>query len=337
MDYLSNSYFLHLISKLPHRIILYRVSSAVLSLIPTPFQPSLPPKMPTDFTLPTATFTTSDGATLSYIHHSTSPTHPHLVLLPGWSQSAALFSAQLSHFSLTHTVTALDHRSHGASPPVPHGARISRLAADLHELLLHLEIKDVTLLGHSMGCSVIWSYIDLFGQSALKALILVDEPACLTADPTLPAPALLAAKKAGALLTPDGSYQLAAGLRGEKPEETLVPFMRGIFSPGIEEERFRYAVQQARRTDAGFAARLLVDHVNEDWRDVVGRIEVPTLVVGGEGSLVGRGAVEDLVGRVKGGKLRVFGVEEKGSHFMFWENPEVINAVVEEFLDDVEG
>ncbi len=38
-----------------------------------------------------------------------------------------------------------------------------------------LDLKDVTLLGWSMGASIIWSYIDLFGNEYLAKIILVDQ------------------------------------------------------------------------------------------------------------------------------------------------------------------
>ena len=64
---------------------------------------------------------------------------------------------------------------------------------DVHQLLEHLDLKDVVLLGWSMGCSVLWSYWDLFRSDRLSKLIMVDEPspvpgergATRTASPTM--------------------------------------------------------------------------------------------------------------------------------------------------------
>ena len=44
---------------------------------------------------------------------------------------------------------------------------------DVHQLLEHLDLKDVVLLGWSMGCSVLWSYWDLFRSDRLSKLIMV--------------------------------------------------------------------------------------------------------------------------------------------------------------------
>ena len=88
----------------------------------------------------------------------------------------------------------MDLRGHGESGKPSYGYRISRLAMDVKQLLDALELEDVTLLGWSMGCSVVWSYWDLFRGHRLSKLILVDEPPlCMinagttrTAFPTTP-------------------------------------------------------------------------------------------------------------------------------------------------------
>ena len=34
-------------------------------------------------------------------------------------------------------------------------------------------------MGHSMGCAVIWAYIDLYGQDHIEQLVLVDQAPCM--------------------------------------------------------------------------------------------------------------------------------------------------------------
>ena len=68
-------------------------------------------------------------------------------------------------------------RGHGESEKPEHGYRIARLAKDLHDALVALELHAVSLAGHSMGCTVIWSYWDQFGDDRLSRLILIDQPA----------------------------------------------------------------------------------------------------------------------------------------------------------------
>src|SRR5882757_5373019 len=111
------------------------------------------------------TFETSDGVALHYVEQGMGTP---LLLLHGWSQTSEQFSRQLDALSEEYRVIAYDQRGHGDSDRPDHGYRIHRLAADLRELLLGLDLEDVAILGHSMGCSVIWAYLDLYSPDRLS-------------------------------------------------------------------------------------------------------------------------------------------------------------------------
>ena len=135
---------------------------------------------PKESDLPRRAFVTSDGVQLSYIRQGSS--RP-IVLLHDWSQCAEEFKHQIGPLSAQYDVIAVDQRSHGESQKVSYGLKISRLAKDLFELLTKLDLNEVALLGHSMGSSVIWCYIDLFGSERLSKIVLVDQSPFLTSDP----------------------------------------------------------------------------------------------------------------------------------------------------------
>ena len=96
-------------------------------------------------------FTTNDGVKLHYLEAGSG--NP-LVMIPGWSQSAMEFKYQLTGLSDKYHVYALDMRGHGESAKPNHGYRIQRLSADVHDFLVANNLGEVTLAGHSMGCSV---------------------------------------------------------------------------------------------------------------------------------------------------------------------------------------
>lgn len=100
-------------------------------------------------------FKNGDGVDLSWLESGSGPT---LLMLPGWSQSAAMFREQFADLSDRFHCLAQDHRGHGERERPDHGYRISRLARDLREFIEHRELDDITLLGHSMGASVMWGY-----------------------------------------------------------------------------------------------------------------------------------------------------------------------------------
>src|ERR1700733_2455289 len=126
------------------------------------------------------TVVTGDGVALSY--GDIGKGQP-LVMIHGWSQTADQFRYQCDAFAAHARVVTYDQRGHGLSERPDHGYRIHRLAMDLREFLESLDMGNAILLGHSMGCSVIWAYLELFGENRLAKLILVDEPPCLTINP----------------------------------------------------------------------------------------------------------------------------------------------------------
>jgi pimeloyl-ACP methyl ester carboxylesterase len=79
---------------------------------------------------------------------------------------------------------------------------------------------------------------------------------------------------------------------------------------------------------------LLWDHCAQDWRDVLPRLDVPTLVIGCEGSHVDPASQRYIAEQVPGARLHVFPRDVASSHFPFLENPAAFDAVVDEFLPE---
>ena len=63
------------------------------------------------------------------------------------------------------------------------------------------------------------------------------------------------------------------------------------------------------------------------------RIDVPTLVIGCDGSHVAPSSQRYIAEQIPDAQLHVFPVEVASSHFPFLENPAAFNTVVEKFLD----
>jgi pimeloyl-ACP methyl ester carboxylesterase len=80
------------------------------------------------------------------------------------------------------------------------------------------------------------------------------------------------------------------------------------------------------------AAELMRNHASLDWRDVITKIRLPTLVIGAHASLAPATCMPWVASQIPGSRLEMFGAEEGGSHFMFVENPGRFNAVVLDFL-----
>ncbi|MFT4581288.1 MAG: non-heme chloroperoxidase [Gammaproteobacteria bacterium] len=256
-----------------------------------------------------------------------------LVLIPGWSQSAKFYSKQLEGLSDHYRVMAIDLRGHGASPKPEHGYRVARLARDVYEFLRDNDLHDVAIAGHSMGASVLWSYLEQYGSERLGKLIFIDQSPCLTNPGKMTDQEIL---EAGAVFTPESLYATAHRVANEQVA-ALAEFEPAFFSKELGADDIALYTSESLKMPGEYAARLLIDHGSQDWRDVIRHVipalKLPTLIVGGAlATIVPPQAMEWIAAQIPTSKLAIFSAEERGSHFMFWENPEKFNEVVRRFL-----
>ncbi len=271
-------------------------------------------------------FTTNDGTRLHYIEAGSGKP---LVMIPGWSQTAAQFRDQIAGLSDRYRVIAIDMRGHGESDKPDHGYRIQRLSADVHEFLTANRLTNVTLAGHSMGCSVIWGYWELYGKDRLAKLILIDQMPMITANPVW---SDKEKEDAGAILDKDSLYSVTNALAGPDGVKTTEGFITGMFTKQYPREEVAWVIEQNLKMPREYAARLLYDHATNDWRDVIPLINIPTLVVGAKTSLVVWKSQVWVGSQIPGSRVEIFEEDEGGNHFMFMENSEKFNRIVKEFM-----
>lgn len=268
-----------------------------------------------------------DGTQLSYLE---SGRGRPVVMIPGWSQSASMFTDQIIALSEDYRVIAVDMRGHGESDKPDHGYRIARLATDLHEFLNGLHLEDVTLAGHSMGCSVIWSHWDLYGKHRTHSMILIDQAPCTTFGTNWNNEQKA---EAGAIFSAQSLQETAEALAGPDGDKVTAGLINDMFfTKAYPAEKLEYALAQNLKFPREHAAALLVDHCMQDWRDTIPRITVPALVVGGEASFFNPRSQRWVASRIRRSKLEIFGANEGGSHFMFMENPAKFNRLALGFL-----
>jgi pimeloyl-ACP methyl ester carboxylesterase len=272
------------------------------------------------------TVSTSDGVKLQYLEAGSGKT---LVMIPGWSQTAEQFKHQLLGLSDRYRIIALDMRGHGESEKPDFGYKISRLAKDVYDVLVALNLDDVTLLGHSMGSSVMWCYWDLFGPERLSKLIFVDQMPFITANPIW---AEAEREASGAIFDPESLYSTINALAGPNGVETTKQFIGGMVTSAMNDEEKSWVIERNLRFPRIQAATLLYNHSTQDWRDVIPRINIPTLIVGGRVSLVPWKSQVWIHEQIPGSRLEIFEESEGGQHFMFMEGAEKFNRIVADFM-----
>lgn len=269
---------------------------------------------------------TGDGVHLNYTQSGPADGQK-ILFITGWRQAAAEWRKQVDFFvAAGFQVTTYDMRGHGESEKPDFGYRISRFAADLNDLLAQLHLKDLTIVGHSMGCSVIWALWDQYpdARKAIQHLVLADQASVMVRDPHWTD---AQAAEVSATFTPIAVYDLANDMGAQTP-----PLVRSMFTDSISESDYQWILSENEKMSDKNAAALLVDHAFRDWRDVLPRIDVSTLVIAGNASIFPPAGIEWVADQIPGAEHFTFSTEEKGSHFAFWENPDKFNAVVKDFI-----
>jgi len=288
----------------------------------------LPQKLSDFKDLQINSFTASDGARLSYWEAGKGDP---IVFVPGWSANGAEYINVLYLLSQHHHVYVLDPRNQGLSERVDCGTRISRLAADLKEFGEHLGLRKAVYCGWSMGASVVWSYIDLFGTRGIQKAIFVDEPVSIYSHA-------------------DWSEQerLDAGGMTTSPERMISAFTTGAATNSLVVDMKameRYLAKDSPyfvnsesfantfiKNDPKQSALVLFDHITNDWRDVIRhKINVPTAIFTGEYSnnLPSQRWMQKTI---PWAKLYVYSKAEQGDHFLMFKNPVKFTSDLRAFL-----
>lgn len=123
-------------------------------------------------------FKTKDDTQLHYSDWGTGQpllfVHALAMDLSFWDYTIPFFTAQ------GYRCIAYDQRGHGKSDEPGKGYDLDTLASDMHSLIKHLDLADVTLIGHSIGGMEIIRYHTLFAQEGLVSkLVFIGSPDCL--------------------------------------------------------------------------------------------------------------------------------------------------------------
>ena len=240
-----------------------------------------------------------------------------LVMLPGLGHAASLYKYQLEGLCDEFRVIALDPRGHGESDKPEGGYNYHTLAKDLDGFLHALDLNDVTILGHSGGCKIILTYLELYGDSQLRAIVFSDDSPCHLRDGIFSADQALAAIDA---------FQGADAIAFSKG------FSDQFLTDDAEESAKEAFYREGLKLPRPYLAKLFRWAAFGDWWDAYALVKVPTLVIGGRVSKVPVKIAQGIHEAVPGSSFVVFEADEGGGHAMFWEGPQKYNDSLRTFL-----
>ena len=94
-----------------------------------------------------------------------------VVLIHGWPLTLDSWKDQVAALSPHYRVITYDRRGFGASEKPAGGYDYDTMTADLHGLLTELDLRDVTLVGFSMGGGEVARYMSRFGADRIHSVV----------------------------------------------------------------------------------------------------------------------------------------------------------------------
>jgi 2-succinyl-6-hydroxy-2,4-cyclohexadiene-1-carboxylate synthase len=265
-----------------------------------------------------------DGAQLNVV---TAGSGPALVLLHGFTGSAAGWEPLAAEFAQHRQVVAIDLLGHGGSeaPPDPRRYGIAHCVEDVLGVLDGLRIRRTSVLGYSMGGRAALA-MAIAAPERLSGLILE------SASPGLRDPEVRMTRAAQ-------DAMLAAAIERDGIEAFVEQWERqplfATQSAVAEERRAALRAQRLQNSPVGLANSLrgFGQGVMMPLYDFLGEIDMPTLVIAGALDTKYCEVSREMSARIPGAWLKIV---EGAGHAVHLEQPDVFKGLVGDFLAAIE-
>jgi pimeloyl-ACP methyl ester carboxylesterase len=249
-----------------------------------------------------------------------------VVLIHGWPLSGQSWEKQTTALlAAGFRVITYDRRGFGLSDKPTSGYDYETFAADLHQLITKLDLRDVTLAGFSMGGGEVARYLGKYGSDRVKKAVFI------AAIP----PFLL--KTPDNRLGVDGS--VFEGIKQALVADRLAflaKFLANFYNVDVLGGKLisDQVVQANWNIAAGASPKGTLDCVSAwltDFRKDLAAINVPTLVVHGDADRIVplAASAKRVHEAVKGSRLVVL---EGAPHGLNWTHADQLNRALLDFL-----
>jgi len=201
-----------------------------------------------------------------------------VVLIHGWPLSGQSWHDQVGPLSQAgYRVVSYDRRGFGRSDKPSGGYEYDTLADDLEGVLTELDLRDVTLVGFSMGGGEVARYITRHGQDRLRSVVFAAaiQPYLAHTEDNPDGP-----------LTQELAGQMQTGLTEDR-DAFFDQFTMQFFSVDgelkVSEQQRQEAIALCHQSDQKAALGCMEAFGTTDFRGDLPNVTVPTLVIHGDG------------------------------------------------------
>ena len=255
-------------------------------------------------------------------HGSGSP----VVLIHGWPLSGASWEKQTAALlAAGHRVITYDRRGFGRSSKAGTGYDYDTFAADLDKVLTELDLREVSLVGFSMGSGEVTRYLGKHGSTRVHKAVLIG---------TL-GPYLVKAADNEAGVDASVFEGIKAAILADRPA-FLMEFLRNFYnydvtggklvSERVLEDNWNVAVGAS-----AIGTLKCVDCWIEDFRKDIPKNDVPTLILHGDADRI---LPPDATSRRQAKMIKnvTFVELPGGPHGVLWTHADQINHELVKFL-----
>jgi len=266
------------------------------------------------------------GHDLSYVESGSGPV---VLFIHGILGSQRQWEHLIDTMDDDHRVLLPDLFGHGESAKPFGDYSLSAHAAAMRDLLDHLAIERVTLVGHSLGGGIAMQFFYLFPER-VERLVLVSsgglgrEVNVLLRAATLPgATQVLGVIASAPVLAPVGALGRGASKLGWRPSADVGAVWRGFRSLGDRESRRAFLATTRAVIDIGGQSISAHDHLQ-------GSLPVPTMIVWGSNDrMIPASHALSVAEQLPDCRVEIF---EGAGHFPHLDDPDRFARVLRGFI-----
>ena len=251
------------------------------------------------------------GVRMHYAYKG-NPSGTPVIMLHGYTDSWFSFSTVLPLLNNKYRVYILDQRGHGDSDRPTGGYAMQQFAADVIAFMDAMNIKQATILGHSMG-SFVAQHVAALAPERVNKLVLEGSATTIRNNTVL-------------------ELQREIGtLSDQVPEKFVREFQLSTVYQPLSQEFLQSIMKQSMKIPANVWREVMAEMV-APYADVeLKKIKTPTLIVWGDKETIfPRSEQDSLVSALKNSKLRVYADTGHAPH---WERPEWFVKDLQDFIN----
>jgi pimeloyl-ACP methyl ester carboxylesterase/tetratricopeptide (TPR) repeat protein len=235
-----------------------------------------------------------------------------IILLHGYTDSSFSYSTVLPLLDRKYRVYVLDQRGHGESDRPKAGYALPQFAADVVAFMDVMNIKQATIVGHSMG-SFVAQHVAVAAPERVKRMVLSGSATTIRNS-----------------VVADLQREVNA-LSDPIPEKFVRDFQVGMAFQPLTDDFVNAVVKESLNIPARVWREVMAEMLSSKADVELAKIKVPTLILWGDKENVFPRSEQDLLlAALPNARLKVY---EDTGHSMHWERPERFAKDLQEFMN----